>query len=61
MPHLVSPPGISLISAFNELYPFMFYRHYTMAEYAFFMQKVDQLRKDMAALWGNLNICPLLH
>ena len=25
------------------------------------MQKVDQWRKDVAPLWGNLNICPLLH
>ena len=61
MPHLVSPPGICLLSTFNELYPFIFYRHYTMAEYAFFVQKADWGRKDMAPLWGNLNICPLLH
>ena len=32
-----------------------------MAEYVFFMQKVDWWRKDMATLRGNLNICPLLH
>ena len=32
-----------------------------MAEYAFFLQKVDQWGKDMAPLWGDLNICPLLH
>ena len=31
-----------------------------MAEYTFFMQK-DRWRKDMAPLWGNLNICPQLH
>ena len=47
-------PGISprycLLSTFNELYPFIFYRHYTMAEYAFFMQKADQWRKDMVPL-----------
>ena len=61
MPHLASPPGICLLSTFNELYPFIFYRHYTMAEYAFFLQKVDQWRKDMALLWGNLSICPPLH
>ena len=32
-----------------------------MAEYAFFVQKVDRWRKGMAPLWGNLNICPQLH
>ena len=32
-----------------------------MAEYAFFKQKADRWRKDMAPLWGNLNICPQLH
>ena len=32
-----------------------------MAEYAFFVQKEDWWRKDIAPLWGNLNICPLLH
>ena len=32
-----------------------------MAEYAFFLQKVDQWRKDMALLWGNISICPPLH
>ena len=31
-----------------------------MTEYAF-MQKADRWRKDMAPLWGNLNICPQLH
>ena len=48
-------------STFNELYPFIFYRHYTMAEYAFFLQKMDWWRKDMAVLWEDLSICPLLH
>ena len=32
-----------------------------MTEYAFFMEKVDRWGKDMASLWGNLNICPQLH
>ena len=32
-----------------------------MAEYAFFVEKADRWRKDMAPLWGNLNICPQLH
>ena len=32
-----------------------------MADYTFFMHKVDRWRKDMASLWGNLNICPQLH
>ena len=52
---------ISPLSTFNKLYPFIFYRHYTMAEYAFFVEKVDMWRKDMVSLWGNLNICPQLH
>ena len=32
-----------------------------MAEYAFFLQKVDQWRKDMALMWGDISICPSLH
>ena len=32
-----------------------------MIEYVFFLQKVDQWRKDMALMWGDINICPLLH
>ena len=60
-PCLVSLPGICLLSTFNKLYPFIFYRHYTLAEYAFFVQKADRWRKDMAPLWRNLNICPQLH
>ena len=38
-----------------------FYRHYPMTEYAFFAEKVDRWGKDMAYLWGNLNICPYLY
>ena len=61
MPHLASPPGICLLSTFNKLYPVILYRCYTMAEYAFFMQKADRWRKDVAPLGGNLNIFPQLH
>ena len=32
-----------------------------MAEYAFFLQKADQWRKDMALMWGDISICPSLH
>ena len=32
-----------------------------MTEYAFFAEKVDRWGKDMASLWGNLNICPCLY
>ena len=32
-----------------------------MTEYAFFLQKADGWRKDMALMWGDINICPLLH
>ena len=32
-----------------------------MTEYAFFLQKAYQWRKDMALMWGDINICPLLH
>ena len=32
-----------------------------MAEYAFFLQKVDWWRKDMALLLGDISICPMLH
>ena len=31
-----------------------------MTEYAFFLQKVDQWRKDMALTWGDIDICPSL-
>ena len=31
-----------------------------MAEYAFFLQKTDQWRKEMGPLWGNFSVCPLL-
>ena len=32
-----------------------------MTEYAFFLQKADWWRKHMALMWGDINICPLLH
>ena len=32
-----------------------------MTEYAFFADKVDRWGKEMASLWGNLNICPCLY
>ena len=32
-----------------------------MTEYTFFMEKADRWGKDMASLWGNLNIFPQLH
>ena len=32
-----------------------------MTEYAFFLQKADWWRKDMALMWGDINICPSLH
>ena len=32
-----------------------------MAEYAFFLQKVDWWSKDMALLWGDISIYPPLH
>ena len=32
-----------------------------MTEYAFFAEKADRWGKDMASLWGNLNICPHLY
>ena len=32
-----------------------------MAEYAFFLHKADWWRKDMALLWGDISICPMLH
>ena len=33
----------------------------TMAEYAFFLQKADQWRKDIALMWEDISICPSLH
>ena len=32
-----------------------------MTEYAFFTANADRWEKDMASLWGNLNICPHLY
>ena len=32
-----------------------------MTEYAFFTANADRCGKDMASLWGNLNICPSLY
>ena len=32
-----------------------------MVEYTFFVEKADRWSKDMAPLWGNLNICPQPH
>ena len=32
-----------------------------MTEYAFFAEKGERWGKDMASLWGNLNICPHLY
>ena len=32
-----------------------------MTKYAFFAEKADRWGKDMAYLWGNFNICLLLH
>ena len=32
-----------------------------MTEYAFFANKADRWRKNMASLWGNFNICPCLY
>ena len=32
-----------------------------MTEYSFFAEKADRWGKDMASLWGNLNICPQLY
>ena len=56
----ISPRYICLSSIPNQLYPLLFYRHHTMTEYAFFLQKVDQWRKDMALMWRDINICHLL-
>ena len=60
VPCLASPPGICLLSTPNNSFP-TFYRHYLMTEYALFAGKSDRWGKDMASLWGNLNICPHLY
>ena len=38
----------------------LFYRYYMMTDYAFFLQGSDTWGKDLALLWGHLNICPSL-
>ena len=56
-------PGISpryLSAVYSQLTISLFYyRHYTMTEYAFFSQKVDQWRKEMALIWGDIKNLPL--
>ena len=42
---------------FNSLH---LYRKYMMTKYAFFANKAERWKKDMAPLWGNFNICPHL-
>ena len=60
MPHQVSPQVFACHLLPINYTPLLFYRHHTMTEYAFFLQKVDQWRKEMALMWGNIIICPLL-
>ena len=55
------PPGIFACCLLLTTVALHFYRCYTMTEYAFFTGKVDRWGKDMASVWGNLNICPSLY
>ena len=55
--------GISLryLSAtYFQLTTSSFYRYNMMTNYTFFLQGSDRWEKDLALLWGCLNICPSL-
>ena len=59
MPHLVSPPGICLLSTPNN--SLHLYRNPMMTEFAFFSNRAERWKRDLATLWGNFNICPCLN
>ena len=60
MPHLASPPGICLLSTLNSINSLHLYRNHMMTEYAFFANKVERWKRDLASLWGNFDVCPHL-
>ena len=60
MPHLASPPGYS--SATNsQLTTSSLYRYNTLSNDAFFSKGFSQWGEAFLSLWGQLDICPLLH
>ena len=59
MPHLASPPGICLLST-PIITSLHLYRNHMMTEYAFFANKVERWKRDLASLWGNFDVCPHL-
>ena len=36
------------------------YRNHMMTEFAFFSNRVERWKRDLASLWGNFNMCPCL-
>ena len=59
MPHLLSTQVfICYLLSINYI-PF-FYRYYMITDYAFFLQGYDMWGRDLALLWGHLDICPSL-
>ena len=53
-------PQVFICYLFSINYLPLFYRYYMMIDYAFFLQGSDRWGKDLALLWGCLNICPSL-
>ena len=60
MPHPTSPPGICLLSTPNNQIPTSFINP-MMTEFAFFSNRMERWKRDLATLWGNFNICPHLN
>ena len=59
-PHLASPPGICLLSTFNNHIPPSF-TGITLWQNMPSLQKKWQVGKGHGSLWGNLSICPQVH
>ena len=61
VPHLASPPGICLLSTFNNHIPPSFTDITLWQNTPSSQKKQTGGGKDRAPLWGNLSICPLFH
>ena len=61
MPCLASPPGICLLSTPNNQFPTCLYRNHMMTKFAFFSNRVERWKRDLASLWGNFDACPHLN
>ena len=60
MPCLASPPGICSLSTPNNQFPTSLQNH-MMTEFAFFSNRVERWKRDLASPWGNFDMCPHLN